>query len=165
MTGQRKAELAMLAAPFAIVLLLQVTSGVHPRSLEAKPREFDTPSGHAVSQPEHNAKLTQWIASLDIGPDMRSPMDHGPKPEVQVAAPIFIPLTSDPVYENPLEHAILTSVIGTGEQGLVAIDGRLYRMNDEPSPGCRIIIIDARRQLVGVTIPTGEVFYIHAKRP
>lgn len=165
MTGQRKVELAMLAAPFAVVLVLQMTAHVRPRSLAAKPREFDTPNGHAVSHPAQNDELTRWIASLKIGSDMRSPMDHGPTPQVQVTRPIFIPTTSDPVYQNPFADAILTSVIGTGEQGLVAINGRLYRMNDQPAPDCRITFIDAKQQMVGVTLPTGEVFFIRAKRP
>ncbi|MCH8985674.1 MAG: hypothetical protein IIB04_03560 [Acidobacteria bacterium] len=165
MTGQRKAELAILAAPFALVLVLHVTTQVGPRSLSAQPRQFETPAGSTLSQPTHNRELTQWISSLYIGPDMRSPMDHGPTPDVQVATPIDISPTSDPVFENPLKSAMLTSVIGTGQHALVVIDGRLLRMNDEPAPGCRITYIDAKRQMVGVTLPTGEVFYVHAKHP
>lgn len=165
MTGQRKVELAMLAAPFALVLVLQVTANIHPRSAAAKPREFDNAAGSAVSKPVLNDQLTRWIASLDIASDMRSPMDHGRALEVQHTTPVYVSPTPEPVYENPLKGAVLTSVIGSGAQGLVAIDGRLYRMNDEPAPNCRITYIDAKRQMVGVTLPTGEVVYVHAKRP
>jgi len=36
----------------------------------------------------------------------------------------------------------------------------VYRLGGEPAEGCRIVLIDARRQVVGVELPTGEVCFI-----
>ena len=106
-----------------------------------------------------------WIETLGLGAGLVSPMDHGPTPEVQVAAPIRPVNPENPVYVNPLVGAKLTSVIGTGEEGVASIDGSLYQLGGEPAPGCRVVLIDARRQLVGVELATGEVFFIRTDSP
>lgn len=169
MKAPRKAEALVFAAPIAVVVFLHFSSQLGPRTTIAQPRSFETPATNPTSRPSQSDELTQWIASLNITPDMPSPLDQGPPPQVVVVNPDPTPKPiipePEPIYVNPLENATLTSVIGSGDMGLASIDGRIYRINETPAPGCRVVSIDAKQQTVGITLETGEMFYLRVNRP
>jgi hypothetical protein len=167
MIGQYKTEIAIFTAPVAAVLILHFSSQFGPRASMAQPRQFDTPTTAGTSNPTQDSELSRWIASLEIGPDMTSPMDHGPAPQAQIDVPVHIPTppTPEPKYVNPLKDAVLTSVIGTDTNGLASINGHIYRINESPAPGCRVVSIDAKKQVVGITLATGDMFYLYVNRP
>ena len=169
MKSHRKAEALVFAAPIAVVVFLHFSSQLGPRASIAQPRSFEPAATNQTAKPKQSDKLTQWIASLNITPDMPSPLDQSPPPQVVVVNPDPTPEPiipkPEPIYINPLENATLTSVMGSGKTGLASINGRIYRINETPAPGCRVVSIDAKQQTVGITLETGELFYLHVKRP
>lgn len=152
-------EAAVLATPFAILVVVKLLSGFGPVESEAENQDQSQVDQTSQAVGGVDKAVSAWIASLDIKPDMRSPMDHGPTQQVEPIVPIE-PASRAPVFHNPLESAKLTSVMGSGSNGLASINGKLYAVGDEPAPGCRIVVIDARGRFVQIELPSGEAFFI-----
>lgn len=159
MMRTRAMEAAVLATPFAILVLVKLLSGFGPVESEAENQDQSQADQTSQAVDEVDKTVSAWIASIDIRPDMRSPMDHGPTQQVEPIIPIEA-VRLAPVFHNPLENAKLTSVMGSGSNGLASINGKLYAVGDEPAPGCRIVAIDARQRFVQIELPSGEAFFI-----
>ena len=159
MPRTRAMEAAVFAAPLAILALVKLLIGFGPVESEAVNQDQAQADQTAQAVDGVDKAMNAWIASLDIKPNMRSPMDHGPTQQVEPIVPIDS-VYRPPVFRNPLANAKLTSVMGSGSNGLASIDGKLYAVGDQPAPGCRIVVIDARERFVQIELPSGEAFFI-----
>jgi len=145
MRSERLATAAAVAAPFLLIVCVRTITGLSPSASSAAPP--DTRPSQAAPPIRIDPDVAAWLESLEIGPQLRSPLDH-PDPDSNST------ITDD---RDPLTGMRLSSVIGSGGGGVAVINGELLRLGDAPAPGCEVVEIDARAQLVRIRLPDGRV--------
>jgi len=79
-------------------------------------------------------------------------MERGAEPPPVVVLPE--PPEGAPV--DPIASLKITAIMGEGERGLVALNGRVFRMGSEVAIGWSVSKIDAGAWLVELAGPRGE---------
>lgn len=146
MRHDRAVGAAAIITPFLLIVAVRGIAGVSPSAVQAVQGD-DHRTPDQAPRLRVDPEVQEWLASLPLGPDLASPMDH-PDPETR---PTVI---ND---RDPLVGVRLSSVIGSGDSGIAAINGELFRIGGEPAPGCEIVEIDARAQRVRIRLPDGRV--------
>ena len=104
MPRTRAMEAAVFAAPLAILALVKLLIGFGPVESEAVNQDQAHADQTAQAVDGVDKAMNAWIASLDIKPNMRSPMDHGPTQQVEPIVPIDVPFVPCDVARDLLCH-------------------------------------------------------------
>ncbi len=153
------AEIAAGAAPVVLLLLISGSSG--PASTSAMSVQTNTPTAPIAApakalSPEQ-ARVREFVRGITLEPPMPSPMDHPSLHPVEVVEPR--PDAGGPrtVPNDPLSALRVTSIVGNNEGGLALINGKVYKLGEQPTPGITIREIDARLNTVTLELPDGSI--------
>ncbi len=162
-TRNRLFELAVLAGPFAAIVIAKELVGGGPAPAPAATVTSAAPPAVPVPAPtapatDEQRRALEWLEARARASISGSPMDHpaiAPEPEDEGPA---TPEPSSPALAvDPLEGLRLTAASGSGARAVAVIAGKVHRQGDEIIPGYRIRAIDGRAFTVEVVGPDGAV--------
>jgi len=158
-------EIAAIGAPLTILGFTRVFMSPVAASASTQGQAAAQVVPVATSTPAptpEQKKAAAWIASVQIGPSLVSPLDHpkilAPAPEPsEYGPPAPAPEPPSVFVANPLEGLSLSATLKTREVGGVAsINGKIYKVGDQVRPGCRLLSVDVSANSVEISKPDGS---------
>ena len=164
-----------IACPLILVVAVRTFFAPAPSAAGTSPAPGGTqvpaviPVAAAAKLTPDQQKAADWIAALPPMKGLASPLDHPvpatppPSIEPQTAAgePVDQPEIAPVV--DPLAGIRLTGILGNKDGGLVAINGRIYKVGDPVRPGIKIKLINAATSTVTFSLEDGTELKLHRK--
>ncbi len=158
--GARTLPLVALIAPPALFLVLRLLGSAGPATAPAgvAPQQQEAPLSAAAPQTTNQQRRAMdWLASRPATSDAESPMLHA---KHQAEAPPPAPVAETPAPQADDPPFAVKSVMGAGDRVMASINGKVYRVGDEPAPGWKITAMDAKTKRVDLTGPGGKTISV-----
>lgn len=151
---------AALLSPLLVFAALRFLADAGPSTAPAAPATIATSSEAGMEEPPPTPEVTRATAFLEAwnaGEPIPSPMRHPERaddPKTTEADPPSLPA------EIAIPEFAVKSVMGSGERVMASINGKVYRMGDQPAPGWRITSMDAKSKRIEITGPDGRTIIV-----
>jgi len=169
-TGKFIASIMTIGGPLAVLLTLRFVLGSWtdqaPASMQnpiAGQEDLETPLGPPVDLAAQRRAM-DWLAKWKSPTELASAFNHPLAPKA--ADTVDQDQPAPPVAASPREVVpafSVSAIMSSNSGGMATVNGKVYRIGDEPAPGWRIRAIDHHRKMVELVGPSNQV--IHRSPP
>ncbi|MBL8744830.1 MAG: hypothetical protein JNK58_00585 [Phycisphaerae bacterium] len=153
------AVVVALLAPILAFAVILFVSQAGPASAPASPAPTVAIAEPTSTLTKEQARAASWLASWTRPDRIESPMLYPTRrpqeaaPEAPAEAPAAEPAASIPEF-------VVKTVMGSGDRAMASINGKVYRVGDEPIPGWKIVSMDSKAKRVELSGPGGRTISI-----